>query len=378
MNDMSSSQALGTFPDTSRTRGARVEFDRVSKDYGELTVLHETSLTIEAGEFFALIGPSGSGKSTLLGVLAGFVPPSYGAVKVDGTDIVAVPPYRRNIGMVFQNYALFPHMSVAENIGFPLKMRGCGKGEIAERVKKALAMVRLEALGERRPAQLSGGQQQRVALARAAVYDPRLLLMDEPLGALDKNLREEMQDEIKRFQRAFGATVIYVTHDQQEAAFLADRLAVMRGGMLEQIGTPRQLYEMPGTHFVASFLGEASLLPVAEIVERHGREVTVRTQGGLVLRALAPSRVSERRAVCLRPENIAIGASARERDNHFLGVVEEAVFTTGTLRYRVRLPGTDGALTVRVPSHPGIELLPPGASVDIGWDATMAVTIAEE
>ncbi|MCS0501211.1 ABC transporter ATP-binding protein [Ancylobacter mangrovi] len=359
-------------------RGAAVEFDHISKDYGDLTVLHETSLRIEPGELFAMIGPSGSGKSTLLGMLAGFVPPSYGAIRVDGTDIVAVPPYRRNIGMVFQNYALFPHMSVAENIGFPLKMRGCSRGEIAERVKRALAMVRLDSMGERRPAQLSGGQQQRVALARAAVYDPRLLLMDEPLGALDKNLREEMQEEIKRLQRALGATVIYVTHDQQEAAFLADRLAVMRAGMLEQIGTPRQLYEMPGTHFVASFLGEASLLPVEELLARDGREVRVRTPGGLVIRALAPSRVSERRAVCLRPENIVLGPAARERDNHFLGVVEEAVFTTGSLRYRVRLPGSDSVLTVRVPSHPGIELLAPGSSVDVGWDATMAVTIADD
>ncbi|MCB4767127.1 ABC transporter ATP-binding protein [Ancylobacter sp. Lp-2] len=381
MNDMTASTLQrGSLPmsDLPATRGARVEFDHISKDYGDLTVLHETTLTIEAGEFFALIGPSGSGKSTLLGILAGFVPPSYGAVRVDGTDIVAMPPYRRNIGMVFQNYALFPHMTVAENIGFPLKMRGCSRGEIGDRVKKALAMVRLEAMGERRPAQLSGGQQQRVALARAAVYDPRLLLMDEPLGALDKNLREEMQEEIKRFQRAFGATVIYVTHDQQEAAFLADRLAVMRGGMLEQIGSPRQLYEMPGTHFVASFLGEASLLPVAEILAREGREVTVRTPGGLTIRALAPSRVSERRALCLRPENIALGAAAQGRDNRFLGTVEEAVFTTGTLRYRVRLPGSDGLVTVRVPSLPGIELLAPGSSVEIGWDAAMAVTIAED
>ncbi|MCK0198142.1 ABC transporter ATP-binding protein [Ancylobacter sp. 6x-1] len=378
MNALSASHPHGAAMDRPSSRGARVEFDRVSKDYGELTVLHETSLKIAPGELFALIGPSGSGKSTLLGILAGFVPPTYGAVRIDGTNIVAVPPYRRNIGMVFQNYALFPHISVAENIGFPLKMRGCGKAEIGERVKKALAMVRLEALGERRPAQLSGGQQQRVALARAAVYDPGLLLMDEPLGALDKNLREEMQDEIKRFQRAFGATVLYVTHDQQEAAFLADRLAVMRGGMLEQIGTPRQLYEMPCTHFVASFLGEASLLPVAELLGRDGQEVRVRTAGGLILRALAPSRVSERRAVCLRPENILVGAEARGRDNHFLGVVEEAVFTTGTLRYRIRLPGTDGVLTVRVPSRPGIELLAPGASVDIGWDASMAVTISED
>ncbi|MBS7541005.1 ABC transporter ATP-binding protein [Ancylobacter lacus] len=365
-------------PDLPPARGARVEFDRISKEYGDLTVLHETTLKIEAGEFFSLIGPSGSGKSTLLGILAGFVPPSHGAVRVDGVDIVAKPPYRRNIGMVFQNYALFPHMSVAENIGFPLKMRGCSRAEIGERVKRALAMVRLEAMGERRPAQLSGGQQQRVALARAAVYDPRLLLMDEPLGALDKNLREEMQEEIKRFQRALGVTVIYVTHDQQEAAFLADRLAVMRGGLLEQIGTPRQLYEMPGTHFVASFLGEASLLPVAEIVSREGRLATVRTAGGLTVQAFAPSRVSERRALCLRPENIILGEAARGRDNHFLGTVEEAVFTTGTLRYRIRLPGSDGVITVRVPSHPGIELLSPGTGIDIGWDAAMAVIIAED
>src|SRR5690242_2303591 len=206
------------------TLGAAVQFIALEKRYGTVTALLPTNLDVRSGEFFAIIGPSGSGKSTLLGVTAGFIPASGGHILVDGRDLVGEPPYTRNIGMVFQNYSLFPHMSVAENIAFPLKMRRLAAAEVAAKVARMLEIVRLAGFGDRRPQQLSGGQQQRVALARAAVYDPILLLMDEPLGALDKNLREEMQEEIKRFQAAIGTTVIYVTHDQQEAACMADRI----------------------------------------------------------------------------------------------------------------------------------------------------------
>lgn len=354
-----------------------VQFEHVSKSYGPVTVLQETNLTIDAGEFFAMIGPSGSGKSTLLGILAGFTPPSTGAVRINGRDIVSMPPYRRNIGMVFQNYALFPHMTVAENLGFPLKMRGMSKSESAARIAEALAMVRLEGMAERRPSQLSGGQQQRVALARAAIYQPQILLMDEPLGALDKNLREEMQEEIKVFQQKLRATVVYVTHDQQEATFLGDRLAVMRNGIMEQIGAPRSLYEEPGTSFVASFLGEASLFPIAEIRETRGKVAAVTTTDGLSILALAPNRIGQKRFVCIRPENVVIGDNSKHLDNHFLCLVQESIFTTGSLRYKVRLPNSETLLTIRTPSHPGTPFAPPGSLIDVGWNAAMATIVVE-
>ena len=360
-----------------RRAGAAVRFEGIAKYYGRTTALQPTSFAIEPGEFFAIIGPSGSGKSTLLGITAGFVAPSDGEVFINGRGIVTVPPYHRDIGMVFQNYALFPHMSVAENVAFPLRMRRLPRAKIKEKVARVLAMVRLEAFDDRRPSELSGGQQQRVALARAAVYDPLLLLMDEPLGALDKNLREEMQEEIKRFQAALGATVIYVTHDQQEAAYMADRLAIMRGGAIEQTGSPRELYERPETLFVAGFLGEAAIFPVAEVVEHLGDQATVRTDDGIVVHATMPSSVGSGRAVVLRPENVMIGEDAYGLVNHFHGVVEERVYTTGTIRYRVRLDPYPTVVTVRVPSRLGIELLDPEARIDVGWTSEDALVVIE-
>src|SRR5438445_2021307 len=212
--------------------GSAVDIVEIAKQYGSMNAVLPTSISIAAGEFFSIIGPSGSGKSTLLGIIAGYIEPTSGRVEINGRNIIPQPIYRRNIGMVFQNYALFPHLSVAENIAFSLKMRRLPNSEIRQRVDQALAMVRLESFKGRKPAELSGGQQQRVALARAAIYKPRLLLMDEPLGALDKNLRDEMQEEIKRFQAELGVTVIYVTHDQQEAAFLSERIGIMKDGVM--------------------------------------------------------------------------------------------------------------------------------------------------
>ncbi len=346
-------------------RGALVEFGGVTKSYGPVTALRPTSLRIEAGEFFAIIGPSGSGKSTLLGITAGFIVPSAGMIRIDGADIVAVPPYSRNFGMVFQNYALFPHMTVAENIGFPLRMRGVAKAEKAERVARALAMVRLEGLGDRRPSELSGGQQQRVALARAAVYDPLLLLMDEPLGALDKNLREEMQEEIKKFQKALGVTVIYVTHDQQEAAAMADRLAIMRNGRLEQIGSPRQLYERPQNIFVAGFLGEASILPVSKATPLAGGFAVAELAGGGSVEAVASVGTGE--ALCIRPECIVVGSDAEHTDNVFAAQVEEAVYANGSVRYRLRLVGSGHVVTARFSTRPDLVLMQPGQRTKVGW-----------
>jgi putative spermidine/putrescine transport system ATP-binding protein len=355
--------------------GAPVEFDGVTKSYGNLTALHPTSLHIEAGEFFAIIGPSGSGKSTLLGITAGFVPPSGGEVRINGRDILAVPPYRRNIGMVFQNYALFPHMNVAQNVSFPLRMRGMPRAEIDAAVRRVLAMVRLEGFEDRRPAQLSGGQQQRVALARAAVYDPLLLLMDEPLGALDKNLREEMQEEIRKLQHDLGATVLYVTHDQQEAAFMADRIAIMRAGRVEQIGSPRELYEQPANLFVAGFLGEASIFEAADVSRVGAGEIVVRTPDGLSIRAHAEG--SSGSAICVRPERVRLGEAARVEANVFQGVVEDAVYTAGSIRYRVRLDGTGSVVTIRTASQPGMSLHRPGEPIEVGWSPRDALLVPE-
>jgi putative spermidine/putrescine transport system ATP-binding protein len=359
------------------TMGAAVNFIDLEKRYGTVRALMPTTLEILSGEFFAIIGPSGSGKSTLLGVTAGFIPASAGQILVNGRDIVGEPPYTRNIGMVFQNYSLFPHMTVAENIAFPLKMRGKPTSEIDGKVARMLDAVRLSGFGTRRPQQLSGGQQQRVALARAAVYDPLLLLMDEPLGALDKNLREEMQEEIKRFQAAIGTTVIYVTHDQQEAACMADRIAVMNNGAIFQIATPRELYENPRTSFVASFLGEANLMKVEQITGGGVNGCTARVLGGRIVRTASTILPTSPSALLVRPENITIGDERGPAESRFPGVISDVVYTAGSVRYRVRL-GHDLVLTVRVPSRHGIVLQALGDAVTVAWRARDTIIVAEE
>ena len=334
--------------------GLPVRFDAVSKQYGAITALEPTTLTVAPGEFFALLGPSGSGKSTLLGTIAGFVPPSAGRVLIGGADVTSVPPHRRNIGMVFQNYALFPYLSVAKNIAFPLEMRRLPRREIALRVKRMLDVVRLGGFEERLPGQLSGGQQQRVALARAAVYDPPLLLMDEPLGALDKNLREEMQDEIRQFHHAIGTTILYVTHDQQEAAAMADRIAIMNHGRMEQVGAPRALYEAPANPFVATFLGEANLFHL------HGK-MKSGTREGLPVYAPRSGDVA-----CVRPENVVVAEEALPCPNSFPGTVVDATYGSGYIRYRVEVaPGC--TVTARRPALRGEVPFTPGTAVHVGW-----------
>ncbi len=241
-------------------RGATIEFDCVSKSYGATRALDNFSLSIQAGEFVTLLGSSGSGKSTALNALAGFMPADEGQVRIDGRSVNAEPPERRNIGMVFQSYSLFPHMTVAQNVAFPLKMRGITGEESSRRVQEALDVVRLGAFGNRRPQQLSGGQQQRVAIARAIVFNPPVLLMDEPLGALDLKLREALQFEIKEIQHRLNCTVVYVTHDQREALAMSDRIVVLRDGRIEQLGSPADMYDRPATRFVADFIGQTNLL----------------------------------------------------------------------------------------------------------------------
>ena len=251
-----------------------VHFDRVDKTYdGVSLAVADLTLSIARGEFLTLLGPSGSGKTTALMMLAGFEAPTRGEIRLDGRSLRRVPPHRRNIGVVFQNYALFPHMTVAENLAFPLSVRSFGRAEVRERVERALGLVRLRGYQSRRPAELSGGQQQRVALARALIFDPVLVLMDEPLGALDKQLREELQVEIKHIQKNLGVTVAYVTHDQSEALTMSDRVAVFNRGRVEQLAPPLELYERPQNAFVAQFIGESSRLSGVVSIRSAGRKV---------------------------------------------------------------------------------------------------------
>jgi putative spermidine/putrescine transport system ATP-binding protein len=353
------------------TRGAAVEFAGLGKRYGAVAALRPTNLAIAPGEFFAVLGPSGSGKSTLLGTVAGFVAPSEGRVLIDGADITAMPPHRRNIGMVFQNYALFPYLTVAQNIAFPLKMRRLPRAEIAVRVTRALEMVRLGGFASRMPAQLSGGQQQRVALARSAVYDPPLLLMDEPLGALDKNLREDMQEELRQFHRGVGATILYVTHDQQEAASMADRMAIMNQGAIEQIGPPHELYERPGNSFVARFLGEANMFGIVRTDPLPTGRMRIATKEGPVLLARgAPTGT----IVCIRPENVSIAEAPPERDNCFAGRIVDIVHAAGSVRYRVAI-APNCWVTARVGSDRRVTVLPKDTAVHVGWDAEDALVL---
>ena len=242
-----------------------IAIQEATKAYGTEQVLHSLSLNIEPGEFLTLLGPSGSGKTTLLNIIAGFTRPDSGAVLIGGEDMTDVPPHRRGIGVVFQNYALFPHMDVSENVAFSLKARKSGRDEIKRNVERALALVQLEGFGSRRIDQLSGGQRQRVALARAIVFRPKIILMDEPLSALDKQLRERMQVEVAALHKQLGATTIYVTHDQREALTMSDRIAVLNRGRIVQLGTPQEIYDYPAAAFVAAFVGEATLAPVTRL-----------------------------------------------------------------------------------------------------------------
>ncbi|WP_173934543.1 ABC transporter ATP-binding protein [Chelativorans sp. Marseille-P2723] len=365
-------------------RGARLTLSGVEKQYGKVVALHPTDLEIEPGEFFSLIGPSGSGKTTLLGTVAGFTPPTRGRISVDGTDVVAVPPYKRNIGMVFQNYALFPHMNVFENVAFPLRLRKLPADVVRERVESMLQSVRLPHVGNRMPSQLSGGQQQRIALARAAVYGPRMLLMDEPLGALDKNLREEMQLEIKAFHGQVDATVLYVTHDQDEAATMSDRLAIMNNGRIVQHGTPRELYEHPRNAFVACFLGRANLFRPIDGVESTAGGYRLSVKDDVILNAVSArtGAFTEREAViCVRPEAIRLESPDFKGDgngtNVLRGTVIDAVYTAGTLRYQVDA-GTGSPVSVWLPSVRQSEMLAAGEPVTLAWPANATLLIPEE
>ena len=354
--------------------GSSLRLEALEKHYGGVFALMPTDIELRPGEFFSLIGPSGSGKSTLLGMVAGFVPPSGGRILVDGADVATLPPYRRNLGMVFQNYALFPHMTVAENIAFPLRMRKLPRADIDARIARMLEVVRLASFAGRMPSQLSGGQQQRVALARAASYNPALLLMDEPLGALDKNLREEMQYEIKRLHRELGTTVLYVTHDQDEAATMSDRIAILNHGRVAQIGRPRELYEAPASPFVASFLGEANLFEVAAVTQAPPQRMHVETKEGLTLSANQHAHFEGGAYVCVRPEAIQIAKTAGALPNAIAGRVIDVIYTAGSLRYRVEVAGGTVVL-VRRPLQRQAPVMEVGSPVYLSWDVSDTILV---
>ncbi|KAF7598328.1 MAG: spermidine/putrescine ABC transporter ATP-binding protein [Candidatus Dactylopiibacterium carminicum] len=346
---------------------AHVTFSGVRKTYdGEHLIVSDLNLAIRRGEFLTLLGPSGSGKTTCLMMLAGFETPTAGEIRLNGQVINRLPPHRRNIGMVFQNYALFPHMTVRENLRFPLAIRKLPAAEIDRKVTRALDMVQLGGLGERYPQQLSGGQQQRIALARALVFDPELVLMDEPLGALDKQLREHMQLEIKHLQQALGVTVVFVTHDQSEALTMSDRIAVFDQGVIQQIDDPATLYELPANNFVANFIGENNALEGAvESVE--GDRCTVKLDGGLRVQASIgnPVATGARTVLSVRPESIQLNVQSLGCANRLGGYVREITYLGDHLRVQVELAGRK-QIIVKAPAAQHKHRFDTGDAIHVG------------
>ncbi|GLS31207.1 putative spermidine/putrescine transport system ATP-binding protein [Mesorhizobium albiziae] len=358
----------------SETRGAAIDIRSVSKRYGQFTALDDVSLHIEAGEFMTLLGPSGSGKTTTLNVVAGFTEVSSGALEVGGKSVVGIPAHKRNIGVVFQHYALFPHMTVSRNVAYPLALRGVAKPERERRVRQALDMVKMVDFGHRFPSELSGGQQQRVALARAIVFDPPLLLMDEPLGALDKKLREWLQLEIKRIHRELGTTFVYVTHDQEEALVLSDRIAVFNQGRIEQVGTGRQLYDEPATLFVGKFIGDSTVLRGRATTS--GNETAIDISGQKVATAKRLSN-GGKPVMLLRPEKLALarrGAADGGR-NRLAGRVGEAIYLGSGSKYEVLL--ADGSKAI-VRSALEAESFAIGDEVDVFFAGSDVKLLAED
>ena len=354
--------------DTS-SNDAFVEFERVQKSYdGETLVVKDLNLTMPKGEFLTMLGPSGSGKTTCLMMLAGFETATHGEIKLDGRPINNIPPHKRGIGMVFQNYALFPHMTVAENLSFPLEVRKLGKSEREAKVKRALDMVQMGAFGGRRPAQLSGGQQQRIALARALVFEPELVLMDEPLGALDKQLREHMQFEITKLAHDLGITTVYVTHDQTEALTMSDRVAVFDDGRIQQLDPPDVLYEEPKNSFVAQFIGENNTLE-GVVQEISGDHCVVKLDGGEIIDAtpVNVSAVGDRTKVSIRPERVEVNKDRLQEGAHLLkATVKEFIYMGDVFRTRISVAGNDD-FVIKSRNAPDQIRLVPGQQIEIGW-----------
>jgi putative spermidine/putrescine transport system ATP-binding protein/spermidine/putrescine transport system ATP-binding protein len=351
-------------------RDTAVRLDGVTKRFGAVTAVADTWLKVRRGEFLTLLGPSGCGKTTLLNLIAGFIEPDAGELFIDEQRVTDTPPHQRSIGMVFQNYALFPHMDVTDNVAFGLKMRKAPRDEIRKRVAAALDIVRLAGLGDRRPRQLSGGQQQRVALARALVINPQVLLLDEPLSALDKNLRAEMQVELKQIQRRVGITTVFVTHDQGEALSLSDRIAVMSNGVIQQISDPGEVYRRPSSSFVASFIGDINRIPGC-VVARDGARAQVRIAGGPVVTLDCDAAAGTEVLVFIRPECLSLeaadGANVVAR-----GAVHAHVYQGTHVDVHLSCPEV-GSLQVRAPRFDVIANWPAGATAHVAADLSEAV-----
>jgi spermidine/putrescine transport system ATP-binding protein len=352
---------------------ADIRLDRVTKRFDEVVAVDGLSLEIPRGSFFALLGPSGCGKTTTLRMIGGFEEPDEGVIYLGDQPVTGLPPYKRDVNTVFQSYALFPHLSIFENVAFGLRRRGVRSEQVKGRVSEILGLVDLAGVEQRKPRQLSGGQQQRVALARALVNNPQVLLLDEPLGALDLKLRKQMQLELKRIQSEMGITFVHVTHDQEEAMTMADAIAVMNHGRIEQLGRPNELYERPQTSFVARFLGASNLLPGA--VDDAG---AVRLRSGAVVRVADPLPPRGNPvAVGIRPEKLRLGGSAEA--NRLAGTVKELSYVGVATQYVVDTP--DGALAVYVQNfEPGARAVPPGTAVELsfGPESAFVVELTEE
>ncbi len=371
-----------TAEDSMATCGtAELVLDGISKSFGGTMVLQPLRLTVPGGALVALLGPSGCGKTTTLQIIAGFEHADTGRVLVGGADISRLPPNRRRLGMVFQNYSLFPHMTIGDNVAFGLKMAGCPKSQIGERVAQALATVRLAGMDARYPNQLSGGQQQRVALARSLVTNPRVLLLDEPLGALDKNLRESMQFELRQLQQTLGITTVLVTHDQEEALTMSDQVAVMRDGQLVQFGPPSEVYHRPASRFVAEFLGASNVIEVVKLRHAGGRLEARLLQGGATIETGAPGSgvVAEHLHVAVRPESISVSTAPLSGINSFAAVVTGHVFRGTHHAVQVALSQGGQALLAYVPPRdvlPG--QLDAGAKIWLRWRPEDAVVLGAE
>lgn len=359
------------------TNETDLRLEKTLKTFGNVTALDHVDLSVRNGELLTILGPSGSGKTTLLRLTAGFAEPDAGKILLQGRDITFLPPAKRDIGMVFQNYALFPHMTVAENVAFPLQMRKAGKDEIAKKVKWALGIVELGGYEERLPRQLSGGQQQRVAFARAIVFDPRILLLDEPFGALDRKLREQIQLEVRRLQQQLSLTSLFVTHDQEEALILSDRIAVMNGGRIEQLGTPHEIYEKPANRFVADFIGISNLFSVR--VEGHDKNTAaVRNEEGNLFQVVSDNipDAGSNAVVLVRPERLQILEDGDKADNSLSGTVAEVVYLGQSEKLRIDT-GAGHDILLHRQTRRGKDSLEVGTQIDVGWSAADAHLIVE-